>query len=143
MKLANQKLDAFDVKLWFMGLRRLRNIVLFLFAVVLFCGCTTHKTGDILNGSFKVTPTFIRLMDKNYFWALKDHYMQGTGLDVFLTKDQFDNLMRHGKIDFSTVKLIDDDYVISGNESISLKYGFPDVMRLFDRFKISTKMIAI
>ena len=43
----------------------------------------------------------------------------------------------------SKYKLIDDVYVISGNESISLKYGFPDVMRLFDRFKISTKMIAI
>lgn len=129
MKLANQKLDAFDVKLWFMGLRRLRNIVLFLFAVVLFCGCTTHKTGDILNGSFKVTPTFIRLMDKNYFWALKDHYMQGTGLDVFLTKDQFDNLMRHGKIDFSTVKLIDDDYFVANvsfydsNLDLHLSFG--------------------
>ena len=43
----------------------------------------------------------------------------------------------------SKYKLIDDVYVISGNESISLKYGVPDVMRLFDRFKISTKMIAI
>lgn len=42
----------------------------------------------------------------------------------------------------SKYHLIEDIYVIIDNESISLKYGYPDVMRLFDRFKISTKMIA-
>ena len=42
----------------------------------------------------------------------------------------------------SKYKLVEDVFVIIDSESISLKYGFPDVMRLFDRFKISTKMIA-
>ncbi|MBO6024324.1 MAG: hypothetical protein J6P83_05665 [Bacteroidales bacterium] len=52
-------------------------------------------------------------MDQNYFWALKQHYLEGTGLDVLLTKDQFDNLMRHGEIDFSTAELIDDDFFVA------------------------------
>ena len=43
----------------------------------------------------------------------------------------------------SKYNLIEDIYVINDNESVSLKYGYPDVMRLFDRFKISTKMIAV
>ena len=43
----------------------------------------------------------------------------------------------------SKYHLIEDIYVVIDNESISLKYGYPDVMRLFDRFKISTKMIAV
>lgn len=43
----------------------------------------------------------------------------------------------------SKYNLIEDIYIINDNESVSLKYGYPDVMRLFDRFKISTKMIAV
>lgn len=129
MKLANRKLDAFEPDSGFMGLRRLRNIVLFFFVVVLFCGCTTHKAGELMGSFFKVTPTSIRLIDKNYFWALKQHYIEGTGLDVFLTKEQFDNLMRYGKIDFSTVKLIDDDYFVANvsfydsNLDLHLSFG--------------------
>lgn len=40
-------------------------------------------------------------------------------------------------------KLIDDVFVIKNEESKNLKYSYPEVFRLFDRFKISTKMIAI
>ncbi len=39
-------------------------------------------------------------------------------------------------------KLVDDVYVIKNGDTQSLKYGFPEVLRLFDRFNISTKMIA-
>ena len=39
-------------------------------------------------------------------------------------------------------KIIDDVYVIKAGETQSLKYGYPEVIRLFDRFNISTKMIA-
>ena len=73
--------------------------------------------------------SFIWLMEKNYFWALKQHYLEGTGLDVFLTKDQFNTLMSHGKIDFSTVKLIDDDYFVANvsfydsNLDLHLSFG--------------------
>jgi len=81
--------------------------------LLLFCGCTTTAIGEFKGGYFKVTPTFIRLVDQNYFWALKQHYLEGTGLDVFLTRDQFDNLMQHGEIDFSTAELIDDDFFIA------------------------------
>ena len=39
--------------------------------------------------------------------------------------------------------IMDDVYVIKNGETQSLKYGgYPDVLRLFDRFNISTKMIA-
>ena len=126
----------------FMGLRGLRNIVLFIIVVVLFCGCTTQKTGEFLDVSYKVTHTSIRLIDKNYFWALKQHYLEGTGLDVFLTKDQFDNLMRHGKIDFSTVKLIDDDYFVANvsfydsNLDLHLSFGTATV-----KFKMENNRI--
>lgn len=43
----------------------------------------------------------------------------------------------------SKYKLVEDIYVITDGEAMSLKYGFPDILRLFDRFKISTKMIAV
>ncbi len=88
-------------------------IILFLFISLLFCGCTTTTTREFNGGYFKVTPTSIRLVDQNYFWSLKQHYLEGTGLDVLLTKDQFDNLMRHGEIDFSTAELIDDDFFVA------------------------------
>ena len=39
-------------------------------------------------------------------------------------------------------KVVDDVYVIKNGDTQSLKYGFPEVLRLFDRFNISTKMIA-
>ena len=39
-------------------------------------------------------------------------------------------------------KVVDDIYIIKDNDVQSLKYGYPDVLRLFDRFKISVKMIA-
>ena len=39
-------------------------------------------------------------------------------------------------------KIIDDVYVIKAGDTQSLKYGYPEVIRLFDRFNISTKMIA-
>ena len=42
----------------------------------------------------------------------------------------------------SKYKVVDDVYVIKGGDTQSLKYGFPEVLRLFDRFNISTKMIA-
>ena len=46
----------------------------------------------------------------------------------------------------SKYNLIDDIYVIknvNGDvQTQSLKYGYPDVLRLFDRFKISVKMVA-
>jgi hypothetical protein len=38
--------------------------------------------------------------------------------------------------------LIDDIFVISDGDPKSLKYGYPEVARLFDRFGISIKMIA-
>ena len=43
----------------------------------------------------------------------------------------------------SKYKLVDDIYVIKDGDAQSLKYSYPDVLRLFDRFKISVKMIAI
>ena len=43
----------------------------------------------------------------------------------------------------SKYKVVDDIYVIKDGDTQSLKYGYPDVLRLFDRFKISVKMIAI
>ena len=39
-------------------------------------------------------------------------------------------------------KVVDDVYIIKNGDTQSLKYGFPEVLRLFDRFNISTKMIA-
>ena len=42
----------------------------------------------------------------------------------------------------SKYKVVDDVYVIKNGDTQSLKYGFPEVLRLFDRFNISTKMIA-
>ena len=42
----------------------------------------------------------------------------------------------------SKYKVVDDVYVIKSGDTQSLKYGFPEVLRLFDRFNISTKMIA-
>lgn len=42
----------------------------------------------------------------------------------------------------SKYKLVDDVYVIKNGDTQSLKYGFPEVLRLCDRFNISTKMIA-
>lgn len=38
--------------------------------------------------------------------------------------------------------LIDDIYVVKDGEPRSLKYGYPEVIRLFDRFKITVKMIV-
>ena len=38
--------------------------------------------------------------------------------------------------------LIDDIFVITDSDPKSLKYGYPEVVRLFDRFNISVKMIA-
>ena len=38
--------------------------------------------------------------------------------------------------------LIDDIFVITDGDPKSLKYGYPEVARLFDRFNISLKMIA-
>ena len=38
--------------------------------------------------------------------------------------------------------LIDDIFVISDGDPKSLKYGYPEVARLFDRFNISLKMIC-
>ena len=38
--------------------------------------------------------------------------------------------------------LIDDIFVITDGDPKSLKYGYPEVARLFDRFGISIKMIA-
>ena len=38
--------------------------------------------------------------------------------------------------------LIDDIFVITDGDPKSLKYGYPEVARLFDRFSISLKMIA-
>ena len=47
----------------------------------------------------------------------------------------------------SKYNLVEDIYVIknvNGDvQTQSLKYGYPDVLRLFDRFKISVKMIAV
>ena len=40
-------------------------------------------------------------------------------------------------------KLIEDIYVIKDGEAQSLKYTYADVTRLFDRFNISLKMIAV
>ena len=40
-------------------------------------------------------------------------------------------------------KLIEDVYVVKNSETLNIRYSFPEVLRLFDRFKISTKMIAI
>ncbi len=42
----------------------------------------------------------------------------------------------------SKYKVVDDVYIIKNGDTQSLKYGFPEVLRLFDRFNISTKMIA-
>ena len=42
----------------------------------------------------------------------------------------------------SKYRVVDDVYVIKNGDTQSLKYGFPEVLRLFDRFNISTKMIA-
>lgn len=42
----------------------------------------------------------------------------------------------------SKYKVVDDVYVVKNGDTQSLKYGFPEVLRLFDRFNISTKMIA-
>jgi hypothetical protein len=39
--------------------------------------------------------------------------------------------------------LIEDIYVVKSGETQSLKYTYPEVLRLFDRFKISSKMIAV
>lgn len=39
--------------------------------------------------------------------------------------------------------LIDDIFVISDGDPKSLKYGYPEVARLFDRFNISLKMVCI
>ena len=39
-------------------------------------------------------------------------------------------------------KLIDDVYVIKNGDAQSLKYSYPEVLRLFDRFKISVRMLA-
>ena len=39
--------------------------------------------------------------------------------------------------------LIEDIYVVKAGETQSLKYTYPEVLRLFDRFKISSKMIAV
>ena len=38
--------------------------------------------------------------------------------------------------------LIDDIFVIRDGEAKSLKYAYPEVVRLFDRFNISIKMIT-
>ena len=43
----------------------------------------------------------------------------------------------------SKYKVVDDIYIIKDGDAQSLKYGYPDVLRLFDRFRISVKMIAI
>lgn len=43
----------------------------------------------------------------------------------------------------SKYKIVDDIYVVKDGEASSLKYSYPDVLRLFDRFKISVKMIAV
>ena len=43
----------------------------------------------------------------------------------------------------SKYNLVEDIYVIKNGDAQSLKYAYPDVLRLFDRFKISTKMIAV
>ena len=42
----------------------------------------------------------------------------------------------------SKYKVVDDIYIIKDGDAQSLKYGYPDVLRLFDRFRISVKMIA-
>ena len=42
----------------------------------------------------------------------------------------------------SKYKVVDDIYVIKDGDTQSLKYGYPDVLRLFDRFKISVKLIS-
>jgi hypothetical protein len=39
--------------------------------------------------------------------------------------------------------LIEDIYIVKAGETQSLKYTYPEVLRLFDRFKISSKMIAV
>ncbi|MBR5911809.1 MAG: hypothetical protein IKZ55_07465, partial [Bacteroidales bacterium] len=51
-----------------------------------------------------------RITDKKYFWALKHHYLEGNGVDIFLTKDQFIDLVSHGKIDYANAVLGDDGY---------------------------------
>ena len=42
----------------------------------------------------------------------------------------------------SKYRLIEDIIVIKNQEPKSLKYSYPDIIRLFDRFNISIKMIA-
>ena len=39
--------------------------------------------------------------------------------------------------------VVEDIYVIKDGETQSLRYTYPEVLRLFDRFKISCKFIAV
>jgi hypothetical protein len=53
---------------------------------------------------------FKRLIGKKFFWELKNHYLKGEGEDVFLTKEQFTELIIHGKIDYANAELGEDGY---------------------------------
>ena len=53
---------------------------------------------------------FKRLIGKKFFWELKNHYITGEGEDVFLTKEQFTELIIHGKIDYANAELGEDGY---------------------------------
>ena len=54
--------------------------------------------------------SYKRLSGKKYFWALKHHYLEGHGEDVFLTKEQFIDVLSHGRIDYDNAELGADGY---------------------------------
>ena len=125
-----------------MGSKGINYCIFFFIVVVLFGGCSLTNRGALEGGSFMMSPNSISVIGKNYFWALKQHYMSGTGLDVLLTKDQFDNLMRHAEVDFTTAELIDDDFFIANvsfydsNLDLHLSFGTATVKFRFENNKI-------
>ena len=72
-----------------------------------------------------------------YFWGFRKHYLEGTGEDVFISKEQFDNLMRQGEIDFSTVELIDDDFFVA---NVSFYKSDPDLHLSFGTATVKFKV---
>lgn len=73
---------------------------------------------EIICNQYEVTPKSydsesVSIADEVFFWGFRKHFLEGSGEDVILTKEQFDALLGHGRIDFSTAELIDDEYFVA------------------------------
>ena len=86
---------------------------------------------------------FKRLIGKKFFWELKNHYLTGEGEDVFLTKEQFTELIIHGKIDYANAELGEDGYYTTSisfyetNDDLHYSFGTATVKyKLLDDNKI-------